>query len=222
MAPAAQSWAGSATVPTRRLSRKTALSTSWSDTSKIEKTTLCAPGVIGVEAERIGVAPSYVVPAALSRLIDVPPAALMLIGACVGSNAKFLGAATELPLIRQVDPGDTGSSSARNESLNMPCRNSGYSSDRNRKSTLRQFAPAGTVTPTRSTVASKAPPRVVAPPRLVDTSSEMSGRSSSLPFGPSAASAEPLVRIANVDPSVGNPSSVEVPTPFELGATLTV
>ena len=92
------------------------------------------------------------------------PAVLMLTTLPVASKAKFLGARITFPASAvKSEP----SSSAMKPSLNELPTYSGNSSERNRKSSERQFAPAGTVRSIRSvTRSSKLPPCVPPPPPL--------------------------------------------------------
>jgi hypothetical protein len=106
--------------------------------------------VIGVDALRSGVAPSYVVPAASPALMLAAPAALIEISLWAGSNAKLWGAVISEPEVVQSEV----SSSAMNASLKFECTNSGYSSERKRKSIERQFGPTGTLRSTLRIVTS--------------------------------------------------------------------
>src|SRR6266545_8394060 len=131
--------------------------------SKMDRYRWCAPELTGVDALRRGVAPSYVVPAALASVMDAAPAALTVIGCPVGSNAKLCGAVT-LAAASVVQ--SEVSSSATKASLTLLPTNSGYSSERKRKSTVMQFTPAGTFRSTLRIVTSKSlTPRTLGPPR---------------------------------------------------------
>ena len=93
------------------------------------------------------------------------------------------------------------SSSATNASLTVLPTKSGNSSERKRKSSARQFGPAGTLIGTRRTVTSRSlPPRTAPPP---------SGVLACSPWGRIASAAAPLVSIAADAPSVGNPANPE-------------
>ena len=150
-------------------------------------------------------APSYVVPAALAAVILVTPAALTLITAPDGSKAKLSGAAIVEPEVVQLEL----SSSVMKASLNFWLRNSGNSSDRNRKSRDRQFAPAGTARSIFKMVTSKAVsprPGTKPPPSCTPLWVEE--------FGWSASRGSPFVRMTygtlsagSGNGSVGNPAS---------------
>ena len=157
--------------------------------------------MIGVDALRSGVAPSYVVPAASPALMLAAPAALIEISLWAGSNAKLWGAVISEPEVVQSEM----SSSAMNASLKSVCTNSGYSSERKRKSSERQFGPTGTLRSTLRTVTSKSVlPRTFGPTSFAP----LFGAE----FGVSASVASPLVRIAYVDASVGKPPRLVVCT----------
>ena len=124
------------------------------------------------------------VPVELAAATLVTPVLLMLTTCPVGSNAKFCGALTALAAVVQVD----WSSSATNASFTDLPTNSGNSSEKNRKSTDRQFLPLGTVKSTFRIVTSRSvPPRTAAPPS--------DPPALGVTFGSSASVASPLVRM---------------------------
>ncbi|NMM31813.1 MAG: hypothetical protein HHJ10_12450 [Cellulomonas sp.] len=90
-------------------------------------------------------------PAASAAVIDVVPAALIVMGLPVGSKAKLFGALLVEPDVVHV----LLSSSATKASLYCDPTYSGNSSERNRKSMpARQFTVAGTWRSTRKIVTS--------------------------------------------------------------------
>src|SRR6266508_953471 len=113
------------------------------------------------------------------------PAALIEISLWAGSKAKLCGAAIVEPDVVQSEV----SSSAMKASLKDVCTNSGYSSERKRKSIERQFGPTGTLRSTLRIVTSKSvSPRTLGPPTSAPLLEDE--------FGVSASVASPLVRIA--------------------------
>ena len=95
-----------------------------------------APGVTGLAADSCGVAPSYVVPVAFAALKPPRPTALTLTTWPFWSKAMLFGAEIVLPDVVQL----LVSSSAMKASLKSVPTYSGYSSERNLKSKLRQLA----------------------------------------------------------------------------------
>src|SRR6266516_2119611 len=102
----------------------------------------CDPASTGVDADSSLVPPSYVVPSAPAADMAVGPVELILTTLWLSSNAKLFGALIVEPAVVQFEV----SSSATNPSLNVVPTYSGYSSERKRKFTPMQFAPAGTLT----------------------------------------------------------------------------
>src|SRR5262245_26336973 len=128
----------------------------------MERYSLCAPDVIGLDALNNGVAPSYVVPLASPAVMEAAPAALIEMALPPGSEAKLWGAVMFEP---EVDQSDV-SSSAMNASLKSLPTNSGNSSERKRKSNVRQLRPWGTLRSILRIVTSKSvSPRTLPPPR---------------------------------------------------------
>ena len=125
------------------------------------------PDVTTFEACSSGVAPpsvtpSYPVPAVAACVIAVLPVLLIEMTSCDGSKAKLFGAVMVEPAVVQVEL----SSSAMNASLYVRSTKSGYSSERKRKSSVRQFAPAGMARSTLSTVTSKSVSPRTFPPEM--------------------------------------------------------
>src|SRR5438067_9548110 len=177
----------------------------WSLWSKIERYSECAPGVADVDALRIGVPPSYVVPSAPAGDIAVFPVVLMLTTWPLGSNAKSFGAEMEEPLVAHVEV----SSSAMNASLYCWFRNSGYSSERKRKLKLTQLAPFGTLRSILRMLTSKSvSPRTLPPPSSAPEFGER--------FAVFARFTSPVVMIPNVEPFVGNELKLVLATPLGL------
>ena len=118
------------------------------------------------------------------------------------SKAKLCGAVIALPFVVQSEV----SSSAMNASLNWVPTNSGNSSEKNLKSTVRQFDAAGTSRLIARTVTSKSvSPRECGPSKRLPPLK--SNPESPAMLASSANCALPVVRIANVDPLVGKPPS---------------
>src|ERR1035437_239955 len=113
----------------------------------MDRSSECAPDVTGVAAPRRPVAPpllavpSNAVPAPAAAVIPPRPVELTLTTLLVASNAKLWGAEIVEPDVIQSEV----SSSATKASLYADPTKCGYSSERNLKLNVRQFAPCGTV-----------------------------------------------------------------------------
>ncbi len=117
------------------------------------------------------------------------------------SNAKLFGAVMTLDAVVQFDV----SSSAMNASFTEPPTKFGYSSERNLKSKVRQFAPVGTkMSVFMMETSMSVSPRTGAPPLLV---------LANVP-GLGTLFTSPLVRMPNVEPLVGKPASGLSDVPF--------